>query len=138
MHLEYAENKMFNKSIIAKSRQNLLRVLSVALILVSFSLNSLAQSGEHIVILWDVTGSLLPTESGQKTLGGKPLPAYSEGNGLFVPLQKAIIECIEYAEEDPGNEISIVPFNDAILGVITEKASETGKQNLKEYVTNFE
>lgn len=99
--------------------------------------NSFAQSGEHIVILWDVTGSLLPQKSGQKDLDGSPIPTYSLGNAMWKPLKTAVIDCIEYAEEDPGNEITIVTFNDNIRDVFSQKASAEGKQLLVDFVRNY-
>lgn len=103
----------------------------------SISLNAAAQSGERIVILWDVTGSLLPQEEGKKDLDGSKIPVYAQGNGMWKDLKEAIIECIEYAEEDPGNEITIVTFNDAIRDVYTQKASADGKQSLVDYVRTY-
>ena len=104
----------------------------------SFSLNAIAQSSEHVVILWDVTGSLLPQKAGVKDLNGKELPTFSSGNGLWVDLKKAIIDCIDYVEVDPGNEITIVPFNDKILKIQSAKASVDGKKSLMDFVTNYD
>ena len=56
---------------------------------------------------------------------------------MWRDLKEAIIECIQYAEEDPGNEIIIVTFNDAIRDVYTEKASADGKKALVDYVRNY-
>ena len=83
----------------------------------------LAQSSEQIFILWDVTGSLLPQKPGQKDLDGSIIPTYSQGNGMWRPLKEAIIECIEFAEEDPGNDISIVTFHDNIRDIFTRNVS---------------
>lgn len=113
-------------------------MLAIGLCLCLNCFNGYAQSGEHIVILWDVTGSLLPNQDGQKDINGKKLPSYKKGNGLFVPLKNAIIECIDYVEDDPGNEITIIPFNDKIVNVYSRAASEEGKNDLKSYVTNFQ
>ena len=56
---------------------------------------------------------------------------------MWVPLKKAVIDCIEYAEEDPGNEIIIVTFNDAIRDVYSQKASAGGKQALIDFVKKY-
>lgn len=96
-----------------------------------------AQSGEHIVILWDVTGSLLPQKEGTKDLDGSVIPTYSQGNGMWRPLKEAIIDCIEYAEEDPGNIITIVTFNDGIRDIQSKMASSVGKEELVNYVKNY-
>lgn len=128
---------MFNKTTITKSHRSILRVLSTVLLIASLSLNAAAQNGERIVILWDVTGSLLPQKEGMKDLDGSKIPVYAQGNGMWRDLKEAIIECIQYAEEDPGNEIIIVTFNDAIRDVYTEKASADGKKALVDYVRNY-
>ena len=104
---------------------------------VSFPYKSLAQSGERIVILWDVTGSLLPQLKGTKDLDGSIIPDLPHGNGMWRPLKQAVIDCIEYVEEDPGNEIIIITFNDAIRDVYSQKASAVGKQSLVDYVKNY-
>ncbi len=97
-----------------------------------------AQSGERIVILWDVTGSLLPKEAGTKDLDKKTvIPSYASGNGMWKPLKEAVIDCIEYVEEDPGNEIIIVTFNDAIRDVYSQKATAEGKSRLVDFVKNY-
>ena len=108
------------------------------LLIALFPFYSIAQNEERIVILWDVTGSLLPNKSGEKDLNGSKLPTFSEGNGMWKPLKEAVIDCIEYAEEDPGNEIIIVTFNDAIRDIYQQKASAEGKRNLVNYVINYE
>ena len=128
---------MFNKTTITKSQRSILRVLSTVLLIASLSLNAAAQNGERIVILWDVTGSLLPQKEGMKDLDGSKIPVYSQGNGMWRDLKESIIECIQYAEEDPGNEIIIVTFNDSIRDVYTEKASADGKKSLVDYVRNY-
>lgn len=128
---------MFNKTTITKSQRSILRVLSTVLLIASLSLNAAAQNGERIVILWDVTGSLLPQKEGMKDLDGSKIPVYAQGNGMWRDLKEAIIECIQYAEEDPGNEIIIVTFNDSIRDVYTEKASADGKKSLVDYVRNY-
>ena len=107
------------------------------LLLALFSLNALAQSGERIVILWDVTGSLLPQDKGTKDLDESIIPSSPQGNGMWVPLKEAIIDCIGYAEEDPENEIIIVTFNDAIRDVYSQKATTDGKQSLISFVEKY-
>ncbi len=97
-----------------------------------------AQNNEHIFILWDVTGSLLPSKSGEKDLDGKAIPAYASGNGMWKDLKKAVIDCIEYAEEDPGNEITIVTFHDKIRDIFTRNASDEGKEELVDFVKNYQ
>lgn len=103
-----------------------------------FGLSAGAQTKEHTVILWDVTGSLLPKEAGTRDLNGSKIPVYAQGNGMWKSLKESIIECIEYREEDPGNEITIVTFNDAIRDVYSEKASAEGKQSLIDFVRNYQ
>ena len=77
---------------------NILRVFLI-LLLASVSLETLAQKSENVVILWDVTGSLLPTKSGvTDPYSGQKLPTYSKGNGLFVELKEAVMDCIRYVE----------------------------------------
>ncbi len=114
-----------------------LRILSIVIFIASLSLNAAAQTGERIVILWDVTGSLLPQKEGIKDLDGSKIPVYTQGNGMWKDLKEAIIECIQYAEEDPGNEITIVTFNDDIRDVYSQKASAEGKQSLVDYVRTY-
>ena len=98
--------------------------------------NLYAQEAQHIVILWDVTGSLLPAKP-EKDLDGSTLPTYEVGNGMWVDLKKAIIECIDYAEQDPSNEITIVTFNDNIRDVFTRRITEVGKVDLVNFVKNY-
>ena len=128
---------MFNTTTIAKIHRSILRVLSIVLLIASLSLNAAAQSGERIVILWDVTGSLLPQKEGMKDLDGSKIPVYAKGNGMWRDLKEAIIECIQYAEGDPSNEITIVTFTDAVRDVYTQKASADGKQSLVDYVRTY-
>ena len=127
---------MLRKTLI-KVFRGFCRLLSIILLWVLCSITALAQSGERIIILWDVTGSLLPQKEGMKDLDGSEIPVYSQGNGMWKDLKIAIIECIQYAEEDPGNEITIVTFNDAIRDVITREASADGKQSLVNYVRTY-
>ena len=112
-------------------------MLAVGLLLCLGGVTGYAQNGEKIVILWDVTGSLLPKQDGQKDLDGSKIPYYSEGNGMFKPLKEAIIDCIEYVEEDPGNEITIITFNDNIRDIYTQKASAEGKELLVDFVRKY-
>lgn len=102
-----------------------------------FGLHSYAQSNQNIVILWDVSGSLLPNKTGTKDFDGSLLQTYSHGNGLWVELKKSIIECIEYVEEDPSNKITIVTFNDAIRDIFSQCASVEGKEILIDKVKNY-
>ncbi len=113
------------------------RLISIVILFVLFSPNINAQNGERIVILWDVTGSLLPKQKGMKDLDGSVIPDLPQGNGMWRPLKEAVIDCIEYAEEDPGNEIIIVTFNDKIRDVYSQKASSVGKRSLVNYVKNY-
>ncbi len=128
---------MFNKTTITMIHRGALRILSIVIFIASLSLNAAAQTGERIVILWDVTGSLLPQKEGIKDLDGSKIPVYTQGNGMWKDLKEAIIECIQYAEEDPGNEITIVTFNDDIRDVYSQKASAEGKQSLVDYVRTY-
>ena len=102
-----------------------------------FEAASIAQSNEHIVILWDVTGSLLPQTAGSKDYNGSKIPTYSQGNGMWMSLKKAVIDCIDYAEEDPANEITIVTFHDEIRDVFSQNASASGKEALIDFVKNY-
>lgn len=102
--------------------------------LVSFS--ALAQSNEQIVILWDVSGSLLPAKP-ENDLDGSKTSVWSNGNGLWVDLKKSVIDCIDYAESDPGNEITIVTFNEKIRDIFTRKATDSGKADLKRFVETY-
>ena len=128
---------MINTAIITKNHSRLIQVISIVFLFTLFPLGILAQSGERIVILWDVTGSLLPPKEGMKDLDGSKIPSYSQGNAMWVHLKEAIIDCIEYAEEDPGNEIIIITFNDDIRDVYKQKASSAGKQSLVNYVKSY-
>lgn len=131
-------HKMFNNTIITKLSRSPLRVLSIVLVIALLSLNAAAQNGEQVVILWDVTGSLLPQQTGTIDLDGKTkIPTFKNGNGMWVPLKKAIIECIEYTEASADTEIAIVTFNDGIRDVFSQKATNDGKQHLIDYVTNY-
>lgn len=111
--------------------------LILLLITLSLFTTTFAQSGERIVILWDVTGSLLPEKDGMKDLDGSKIPSLPKGNGMWKPLKEAVIDCIEYAEEDPGNEIIIVTFNDAIRDVYSQKATAEGKSRLVDFVKRY-
>ncbi len=113
------------------------RLLAICITLL-LGVQLFSQSNEHIVILWDVTGSLLPQKSGQKDFNGKAIPTFSRGNGLWMDLKKAIIDCIEYAEEDPDNEITIVTFNDNIRDICSHNASDQGKKDLINFVKGYE
>jgi hypothetical protein len=113
------------------------RVVFLSLLMAFFSYNSFAQYSEHIVILWDVTGSLLPQKKGEKDYNGDPLPAYSKGNGMWKELKKAVIDCIEFVEEDPSNKISVVTFHDHVRDVFSRNASLNGKKDLVNFVTNY-
>ncbi|MBQ9137861.1 MAG: VWA domain-containing protein [Alistipes sp.] len=113
------------------------KLVAALFLCLSVFFNANAQDGAHIVILWDVTGSLLPKQPGMKDLDGTDLKTYSDGNGLWVELKKAIIECIEYVEDDPSNEITIIAFQDDIRTVETQKASSAGKEYLVEFVTKY-
>ena len=128
---------MFMTAFVTNGHRMITRVVISLLFLLSLYPNSFAQTEEQIVILWDVTGSLLPQTDGNKDLDGSIIPSYAQGNGMWRPLKEAIIDCIEYAEEDPGNEITIITFNDAIRDVYTQKATSTGKQSLIEYVKKY-
>ena len=116
------------------------RILGVLVMALALSMcNGLsAQNNEHIFILWDVTGSLLPSKSGEKDLDGKAIPAYASGNGMWKDLKKAVIDCIEYTEEDPGNEITIVTFQDKIRDIFTRNVSDEGKKELVDFVKNYQ
>lgn len=115
-----------------------LRYFLVILAAVFFSHNLPAQTSEHIVILWDVTGSLLPQEAGVvDPYSGQTLPSYSEGNGLFVPLKEAVMDCIEYIEEDPSTKITVVAFHDYIRDRFSYNATTDGKAALLYKVRNY-
>lgn len=111
-----------------------LRIAFLILCVLAGSVTSNAQGNEHVVILWDVTGSLLPQEEGQKDYDGSKLPTCHHGNGLFMDLKRAVIDCIEYAEEDPANKITVIPFNERILDVFTRNLSASGKRDLVKFV----
>ena len=121
------------------TKRHLLHTLLFALISCIISPSAYAQQNEHIVILWDVTGSLLPKQTGTNCPHtGKSLPTYAKGNGMWSDLKDAIIGCIEYVEEDPGNKISIITFHDHIRDTYTRNASEHGKKELINIVKNYE
>ena len=128
---------MFNTASFSLNNCIIIRLVSIVFLFASLSLNIYAQSGEQIVILWDVTGSLLPQAKGTKDCDGSEIPTYAKGNGMWRSLKEAIIDCIEYVEEDPGNEITIVTFNDAIRDVYSQKATSAGKQLLVNFVCNY-
>lgn len=118
------------------AKTKILRLLVAFVATLWCSVNVFAQTGEQIVILWDVTGSLLSPKP-SKGLGGNNLPAYSAGNGMWVDLQKAVIDCIQFTESDPGNEITVVTFHDYVRDVFTRKATEAGKADLVNIVENY-
>ena len=111
----------------------ILAILALLTLTSSFSLR--AQNGENVVILWDVSGSLLPQKSGVKDLDGTALPTYQHGNGLWNDLKGAVIECIKYVEDDPESTITIHAFNDNIIATYTQPATEAGKAALEDLVT---
>lgn len=114
-----------------KVKHRFVRTLLVALSAMLFSFHVSAQTAEHIVILWDVTGSLLPQESGVvDPYSGETLPAYHAGNGLFVPLKEAVIDCIEYVEEDPSTQITVIAFHESIRKRFSSNATKDGKADL--------
>ena len=117
--------------------KNLYKRILVILTVLFVSASVQAQTGDHIVILWDVTGSLLPQQKGVRDLNGKPLRTYSEGNGMWVDLKQAVIDCINYVEEDPSNTITVVTFHDNIRDIYSQKATESGKKVLVDTVTNY-
>ncbi len=116
----------------------ILKFLAAFAALILFSISTYSQNNERIVILWDVTGSLLPQDSGTKDFNGNPIPTYAQGNGMWKSLKSAVIDCIEYAEEDPENEISIITFHDNIRDVFTRNASDDGKKELVDFVKNYQ
>jgi len=116
--------------------QQLLRLILLALTALSCSLGVSAQTSEHVVILWDVTGSLLPAKA-TRDLNGTKLPTYQDGNGMWVALKKAIIDCIQFTESDPDNKITVVTFNDNIRDVFTRNATDVGKNDLVNIVENY-
>lgn len=119
-------------------KNTVIKFLSTFAAFLIFEAASIAQSNEHIVILWDVTGSLLPQESGVKDKYTKiVLPKYKDGNGLWNELKDAVIECIEYTEEDPSNKITIVTFHDNIRDILSQNASASGKKSLTDFVKNY-
>lgn len=107
-----------------------LKVCILCLVLIFISFHSYAQSNQNIVILWDVSGSLLPREKGLKDFDGSLLRTYNQGNGLWMELKRSIIDCIEYVEEDPSNNITIVTFSNDIRDVYSQKATIEGKEAL--------
>lgn len=111
--------------------------LVMAVLLAMVAAQAGAQNSERIVILWDVTGSLLPQQSGTKDLDGSSIPTWGHGNGMWRPLKEAIIDCIEYAEEDPDNEIVIVTFHDVIRDEFSRRTTAEGKRELVDYVRNY-
>ena len=116
---------------------NILRVFLI-LLLASVSLETRAQKSENVVILWDVTGSLLPTKSGvTDPYSGQVLPTYSKGNGLFVELKEAVMDCIRYVEEDPSTQITVVTFHDYIRDRVSRNASSDGKEELLDFVKSY-
>ena len=120
-------------------KKHLLHIFLFAFTACLLSGSVYAQQSEHIVILWDVTGSLLPKEKGTKCPhSGKTLPTYAKGNGMWSDLKEAIIGCIEYAEEDPSNKISIITFHDHIRDVYARNASAQGKTDLINFVKKYE
>ena len=134
---KYRMNNMFKTAFLTNGHRMITRVVISILFFFLLYPNTFAQTEEQIVILWDVTGSLLPQADGNKDLNGSVIPSYAKGNGMWRPLKEAIIDCIKYAEEDPGNEITIITFNDAIRDVYSQKATLAGKQSLIKYVENY-
>ena len=115
----------------------MIRAFLLSFLAFFISMSSIAQYSEHVVILWDVTGSLLPQDKGEKDLNGKPLTPYSNGNGMWCDLKKAVIDCVEYVEEDPSNYITIVTFHDHIRDIYTRNATSGGKADLVNFVFNY-
>lgn len=113
------------------------KVFSIILTLL-LSFNVFAQKSENIVILWDVTGSLLPQKQETDPFNKKKLPSYKEGNGMWVDLKKAVIDCIDYTDIDPSNDITIVTFNDNIRDIYSNKATSEGKAELVRFVQKYE
>lgn len=114
-----------------------IKLITIILFVLGIHVNTCAQKAEHIVILWDVTGSLLPSNSGLKDYDGSILQTYSKGNGMWMDLKKAVIECVEYAEEDPSNKITIVTFHDNIRDIFSKSATSDGKKELVEWVKKY-
>ena len=96
-----------------------------------------AQANEHIVILWDVTGSLLSSKGQIDSYSGEKLPAVKTGNGMWVDLKTAVIDCIQFTDSDPGNKITVVTFNQNIRDIFTRRATEVGKKELVNIVENY-
>jgi len=116
--------------------RNLLDRIFFICLLGLFPLSVFAQSNEQIIILWDVSGSLLPAKP-ERDLDGSKTSSWNDGNGLWVDLKKSVIDCIDYAESDPGNEITIVTFNEEIRDIYTRKATDSGKADLKRFVETY-
>lgn len=116
--------------------KNIYKRILVILTVLFVSAGVQAQTGDHIVILWDVTGSLLPPTP-EKDLNGTLLTPYSEGNGMWRELKEAVIDCIKFVEEDPSNTITVVTFHDNIRDIYSQKATESGKEVLVDTVTNY-
>lgn len=127
---------MLNKTFLMNTKSKLVGFSVALIVTLVCSLNVYAHTGEHVVILWDVTGSLLPVKK-SKDLNGQPLMPYKDGNGLWVDLKKAVIDCIQYTESDPGSKITVVTFHDVIRDVYTKTATEEGKIELVQLVEDY-
>lgn len=119
-----------------KAKTKLFQLFVAVMATIFYSVTLSAQNGEHIVILWDVSGSLLPTKP-EKDLDGSKTSTWNKGNGLWVNLKQSVIDCIDYAESDPDNDITIVTFNEKIRDIYSRKATESGKADLTRFVESY-
>lgn len=118
------------------------RLLLILVCILIQAVNVLAQTSvpqkERRIYLWDVSGSLLSKEKTIDIYNGQPLPTYRAGNGLWNKLKESLVSSIDQLEDDPQNEIIVIPFYDEICEVIQDKSSETGKKNIIDKIKTFE
>lgn len=118
------------------------RLLLILVCILIQAVNVLAQTSvpqkERRIYLWDVSGSLLSKEKTIDIYNGQPLPTYEAGNGLWNKLKESLVSSIDQLEDDPQNEIIVIPFYDEICEVIQDKSSETGKKNIIDKIKTFE
>ena len=77
---------------------------------------------ERYILLWDVSGSLLP----------------STGNGLWMPLKEALIKSIESIEINEQSEIIVIPFYAEPLDEWREKANVDGKARIINKIESYQ
>ena len=118
------------------------RLLLILVYMLIYEAYILAQTNvpqkERRIYLWDVSGSLLSEYETIDSYNGQHLPTYKLGNGLWNKLKESLVNSIEQLEDNPQNEIIVIPFYDDICEVIQDQSTKIGKRNVISRIKAFE